>query len=406
MALKFDKSEPGVWLSSAAHVALLVAALLAFADKLPDAEEGIPVEIVTDNEFSQITRGERTAKEVLPTPKPRAERVADKVEERDPGDAKKDTPAPPQRPPEMKVAEQEVEAAAPPPPPMRPSIDKAAPAAARAEPQPTLEPPKRPAMAEPAKTPEPPKREELAKLIEREDAESQAAEAKAKADAKAKAATAAKAKEAEAKAVADAKAKAEAEAKLAAEAKAKAEADAKAKAEAEAKAKAVAQAKAKADAEAKARKQAELAQKFNAGDISKLLASKEPSQSTGSTGREVQRTASLGTATGNAQKLNPSMRDALAGLLQSQIEKCYVAPPGAAGSQAVLPVLNIQFGPDGTLSPEPRIVRSGPSALDRSVAEAALRAVRRCAPYKIPAQYAPFYNDWKNTIAQFELPQV
>jgi colicin import membrane protein len=269
-------------------------------------------------------------------------------------------------------------------------------------------------MAEPAKTPEPPKREELAKLIEREDAELQAAEAKAKADAKAKAAAAAKAKEAEAKAVADAKAqaetdakaKAEAEAKLVAEAKAKTEADAKAKAEADAKAKAVAQAKAKADAEAKAKKQAELAQKFNAGDISKLLASKEPSQSMGSTGREVQRTASLGTATGNAQKLNPSMRDALAGMLQSQIEKCYVAPPGAAGSHAVLPVLNIQFGPDGTLSPEPRIIRSGPSPLDRSVAEAALRAVRRCAPYKIPAQYAPYYNDWKNTVAQFELPQV
>lgn len=398
MALKFDRKEPGVWLSSAAHAALLGAALLAVADRMPDAQEGISVEVITDNQFSQITKGERTAKEVLAEPKPRADRVAETAEERDPGEAKRDVPTPPQRPPEMQVAEEDTEAPAPPPPPLRPAVDKT-------EPVPT--PPQRPALAEaePAKVPEPPKRDDLAKLVEREEAELEAAQAKRQAEAKAKAAADAKAKaeaEAKAKAAAEIKALAEAAAKAEAEAKAKAEADAKAKAVAEAKAKA----KAKAEAEAKAKKQAELAAKFNAGDISRLLASREPAQSTGSTGREVQKVASLGTASGTSQKLNPSMRDALAGLLQSQIERCYVAPAGAMGSKAVLPVLNIQFNTDGSLGVEPRVMRAGPSSLDRAVADAALRAVRRCAPYKIPAQFAPFYNDWKNTIAQFELPQV
>lgn len=382
MALKFDRKEPGVWLSSAAHAALLGAALLAVADRMPDAQEGIPVEVITDNQFSQITKGERTAKEVLAEPKPRADRVAETAEERDPGEAKRDVPTPPQRPPEMQVAEEDTEAPAPPPPPLRPAVDKT-------EPVPT--PPQRPALAEaePAKVPEPPKRDDLAKLVEREEAELEAAQAKRQAEAKAKAAA-----DAKAKAEAEAKAKAAAEIKALAEAAAKAEADAKAKA------------KAKAEAEAKAKKQAELAAKFNAGDISRLLASREPAQSTGSTGREVQKVASLGTASGTSQKLNPSMRDALAGLLQSQIERCYVAPAGAMGSKAVLPVLNIQFNTDGSLGVEPRVMRAGPSSLDRAVADAALRAVRRCAPYKIPAQFAPFYNDWKNTIAQFELPQV
>ena len=37
-----------------------------------------------------------------------------------------------------------------------------------------------------------------------------------------------------------------------------------------------------------------------------------------------------------------------------------------------------------------------------TIAQAALRAVRRCAPYKIPAQYVPFYNDWKAINAEFE----
>ncbi|MBY0255347.1 MAG: cell envelope integrity protein TolA, partial [Methylobacterium organophilum] len=183
-------------------------------------------------------------------------------------------------------------------------------------------------------------------------------------------------------------------------AKAKAEA-AKAEAAAKAKAKAMADAKAKADAEAKARKQAELADKFNAGDIRSMLASKAPSQSTGATGHAVQKVAALGAATGNAQRLSPSLRDALVGLLQQQIERCYSAPPGAAQG-VVLPVLDIRLNPNGSLSTEPRIMRGGASAVDQSIAQAALRAVRRCAPYNIPATYAPYYNDWKAINAEFE----
>jgi colicin import membrane protein len=163
----------------------------------------------------------------------------------------------------------------------------------------------------------------------------------------------------------------------------------------------MADAKAKADAEAKARKQAELADKFNAGDIRSMLASKAPSQSTGATGHTVQKVAALGAATGNAQRLSPSLRDALVGLLQQQIERCYSAPPGAAQG-VVLPVLDIRLNPNGSLSTEPRIMRGGASAVDQSIAQAALRAVRRCAPYNIPATYAPYYNDWKAINAEFE----
>ena len=167
----------------------------------------------------------------------------------------------------------------------------------------------------------------------------------------------------------------------------------------------MAEAKAKADAEAKARQQAELANKFSPGDIRQTLASKAPSQSTGATGREVQRTASLGAATGNAQKLSPSLRDALVGMLQQQIERCYSAPPGATQG-VVLPMLDIRLNPDGSLTTEPRVMRSGSNSVDQSIAQAALRAVRRCAPYKIPAQYAPYYNDWKAINAEFEFSPV
>lgn len=36
------------------------------------------------------------------------------------------------------------------------------------------------------------------------------------------------------------------------------------------------------------------------------------------------------------------------------------------------------------------------------MADSALRAVRKCSPFKIPAQFAPFYNDWKDWTVTFD----
>ncbi|MDQ4135731.1 MAG: protein TolA, partial [Pseudomonadota bacterium] len=74
----FNRSEPGLWVSGAAHAAMLGAAIFAFsAPHFPEAQEGIPVEVITDNQFSEITRGEKTASEVKPDPNPRVDRVAE-----------------------------------------------------------------------------------------------------------------------------------------------------------------------------------------------------------------------------------------------------------------------------------------------------------------------------------------
>jgi len=373
-------------------VALFLVGVLSFSStKLPDADEGIPVEVITDNQFSQITKGELQAKQALPDPKPRAERQADTRQERDPGEAKHDAPAPPKRPAEMKVAEEEASAppsaekvaeAAPPPPPSRAEAAKAEAAKAEA------------AKAEAQK---------LAEKLEAEAIENAKIEAAKKAEADAKA-------RAEAKAKADAKAaeaKAQAELKALAEA-AKAEAEAKAKAEAArqkavAEAKALAQAKAKAEAEAKARKQAALADKFSAGDIRQLLASKDPSQSTGAAAHEINKTASLGTAAGTAQRLNPSQRDQLMGLLRDQLHRCWQAPIATQGSdKPPVPSVRVKLNQDGSLAADPAVMNPSSDALFRTVADSATRATRRCAPLKIPAQFAPYYQDWKDLVVNFD----
>lgn len=454
----FRNREPGVWISAAVHAVVLGAALFVVAAPvLPEGEEGVPVEVLTEQQFSELTRGELNAEK--PENKPnRADRVAEKQEQREPENAKTDAPAAPTRTADTRLAavdamplradtadpvKEEAEAAAAKAEAEKAAAAKAAEAKAKAEVKAKADAAAKAeaAKAEAAKAAEAKaaaakaeaeKREELQKLVEHEQAEAEAAakaaeakakaraEAKAKADAKAKAEAKAEAEakakaeakaeaEAEAKAKAEAAAKAEAEAehrKQVAEAKAKAEADAKAKAEAaaKAKAKAMADARAKADAEAKARQQAELAKRTSPGD-SRETQTRAASQSTGSTGREVQRTASLGTASGTAQRLSPSLRGALVGMLQQQIERCYSAPPGATQG-VVLPMLDIRLNPDGSLTTEPRVMRAGNNSVDQSIAQAALRAVRRCAPFKIPAQYAPYYNDWKAINAEFEFSPV
>jgi colicin import membrane protein len=38
----------------------------------------------------------------------------------------------------------------------------------------------------------------------------------------------------------------------------------------------------------------------------------------------------------------------------------------------------------------------------RSLAESAMRAVRRCNPLHIPSLYQPFYEEWKGRIVRFD----
>ncbi|MGP9821158.1 cell envelope integrity protein TolA, partial [Salinarimonas sp. NSM] len=104
--------EPGLLLSGVAHVALIVAGLVAVSApaELPSVEEGIAVEMITESQFSEITRGERDAAEVAPVPAPRAERVAETPELRPAGEDARDTPTPAARPPEMEVADRPVPA--------------------------------------------------------------------------------------------------------------------------------------------------------------------------------------------------------------------------------------------------------------------------------------------------------
>lgn len=389
--------------SALGHVTFLVAGLLAFSSPapLPDNEEAIAVEMVDPSALNQVTHGERSAEKVQAQPTPRAERQSEKVERKEAGEAKVDTPAPPSRPLELKTAENN---ASTPPPPARP-VEQPKPETK--PPEPAKQPPQKSEAAAAREAEQ--KREEQAKLAEEAELASKAkqAEEEAKAAAKAKAEADAQA----AKRTADAKAKAEALAKAEADkaAKEKVEAAAKAKTEAEQKAKLAAEAKAKQEAEAKAKKEAEIAKNFNASDIAKLLQSKEKAQSSGSSAPKVNQTASLGTERGSSQKLSPSLRAQLIGIIQEQLLKCWNVPialANAHGSSNVVPSVRMKLNTDGSLSGQPGVINSSADPLFRVAADSALTATRRCAPLRIPAQFASYYDDWRDVVVNFDARDV
>ena len=487
MSFHVSKEEPGFILSGVVHVAILVIGLLGLADakKFDDAQESLAVEVITESQLKQITKGEKTAKEVLPDAKLRVDKIAPIQKQDEPAEKKPEiaaplaTPLPPVRPVETAKAEpKKVEPAKAEPkevplppkqiavlppailPPSRPPEPKKVEPAKKVVTAPSEEDEadkeaevirqalrkkaeqqkqeqakaldakklkEQQEAAEQAKQELAEKREDAKKLAEKQAEQKRLTEAKVEAkeaEDERKAEAAEKAEEAkklldakkanDAKKVADAKKLADAkEAKETAEEakaeKAEQETAAKAKAIAEAKKKELAAAKAAVnDAEAKRQadfdkimrsKLASNSQNSSSGSNGKQTPTEKTSSTTGSTGRELSSAPSnLGSPTASGPKMNPAQREGLQDIIKNQMLKCW-----SAGSKpSALPLIRIQLNSDGTLQGKPQLVNSSSDPVFNSVAESGMRAIRSCAPYKIPPTYAGFFNDWKNSTIKLD----
>lgn len=356
--------------SAAAHVGLLAAALFVFSEarKFEDAPESVPVDIVTDSQFNQIMKGEKTAKDVKP--KPRVDKISTDLEfkpEPPVAEAKRDVEAPP--PPLKRLQDpSEVDSPlppkktavlpppAPPPPPSRPS------------PEPTPKPPAKPqakAQPEPEKpapadaevvTPKPPARPKLDK--ETKDAVEKPAPHK--------------------------ELKVGEVAKLLQQKKQEEKPSRSERTED------------KTEAAAKPKSGDENApkSKFNASSIASLLSHEAP-QRRASTGRETH-TASLGSPTANASTMSPSLQAQIDSYTIEHYSKCW-REGLSMNARSYVPEVEFHLTRDGALEGAPRLLNPSSNPVDRSRGEQALAAVRRCSPMPIPAAFAPYYDYWRVT---------
>ena len=378
------RSDKGMVVSTSAHAVLLAATLVAFSRTPPfeDAQESVPVEIVTDAQLNQIIKGEKTAKVVKPTPK--VDKLADIAATKPlppTPEAKRDVPTPP--PPLKRLAdpgeddkpeqkEPQKVAALPPPrptpeppkvepkpeppaPPVRPQAAKPAPQekpepddAEPVRPKPVERPkeiakeqPKPEPKPEPKHAPTPPqppkpqlKVDEVAKLLE----QSKTPEPKAKADKPAS--------------------------------------------------------KPKSGDEDSPKSSLDLTA------ISKIIDHDKPAR-TAATGAHVQQVAALGSPNANAAKMSPSLWAGLDALMQERYRQCWTYL-GIVQGQKYVPQVRVRFQQDGSLAAEPSLVNPPSDPAMRGLAESAMRAVRKCDPMRIPAQYLPYYEQWKARVVRFD----
>jgi colicin import membrane protein len=385
--VKFSRSEPGFALSAAIHFGLLAAMLVAFSQdrKFDDAQEAVPVETITDSQFSQIMKGEKTAKAA--TGKPRADRVAE-VSEPKPTpptpEAKRDIPMPPpplKRQPDPGEAEEKPlppTPTAPPPPTPKPPTPPAPPT-----------PPQRPAPPKPA--PKAPPQEDKEEP-EKDDAEPIKPPVKPKppekAEAKPTPPTPPTPPKPEPKPTPKPEPKAEPKTP-------KLDEVAKLLAQSKDKGPAAPNSRPKSGEESNERQPSP-----NLAEISRMLSREAPS-ALGSTGRELNKTASLGAPNASAAKMSPSLSDALNGLLMEQYKSCWSYLPLSNGPKYV-PWIRVAYRPDGSLAGEPVLTNPPSDPVSRALAESAMRAVRRCNPLKIPARFQPFYDQWKDWKVGFD----
>ncbi len=356
----------GLILSLVFHGLLVGWALLSIrsVDRFPTPDTpAIAAELITPSEFLRLKQGSEDAKRL-------ETKANDKPTE---DDSKNETKKPDNAPPPPPPPPQEVAKAEPPPPP---------------EPEPQ--------KAEPPPPPPGPTPDEQ-KLLEQKILDEQKA-----------------AEEARKKAEEEAKKKAEEEAKK------KAEEEAKKKAEDEARKKKLADEARKKKAE-EARKKAEQAKKqFDPSKIASLLEkapddatpkalidkdpNKKGQQAVGSSTTATATGREAGTATGTDTVLSAREQDLLKGMIKSQLVECWRLP-GAGGGGQTTPAVTLRWRlqEDGSLDGEPQVEEAPNDTAGQFAAEAALRAVKNCQPFRLPPD---MYDGWRDIRWVFDPTQM
>lgn len=240
------------------------------------------------------------------------------------------------------------------------------------KPKPQTAPP--PPEPEVAQTPPEPKEDVIAKKIEEERVAMLKLEAERK-------------KEAERKRKAEQKRKADKKKK--AEKKRKAD---------EKKRKKLAEARRKA-AEAKKKKK-----KFDPDRIAALIDKSPdkrgaPRSSTPPTKPTDYKGPTAGERRGTDSVLSAREQDLLKSQLSGQLKRCWHLPGGGGGIQTMVVTLQWRLKQDGSLDGAPKVVRPQSGPVFEIAAEAAMRAVTRCAPFNLPRDK---YGVWKSVTWSFD----
>ena len=84
---------------------------------------------------------------------------------------------------------------------------------------------------------------------------------------------------------------------------------------------------------------------------------------------------------------------------------CWKQPAQPADSDPYVARVRLAFKPDGSLAKTPKLVNPPSDPALKPQAKSVMQAVQTCNPLPVPAQYRPFYEQWRTKTVQFN-PQI
>jgi colicin import membrane protein len=84
---------------------------------------------------------------------------------------------------------------------------------------------------------------------------------------------------------------------------------------------------------------------------------------------------------------------------------CWRPAPPPADADLYVAQVRLAFNPDGSLAKPAKLVNPPSDPALKPQAKSVMLAVQNCNPLPIPAQYRPFYEQWKTKSIHFN-PQV
>ena len=104
----------------------------------------------------------------------------------------------------------------------------------------------------------------------------------------------------------------------------------------------------------------------------------------------------------DAPHMSMSMASALDAWLTESYLNCWTPPPTMPDGDTYVAEIKVIFNPDGSLSARPVLLNPPTDRAWRAHAESAMRAVRKCDPLKVPAEYMPYFEQWKVETIHFD----
>jgi gag-polyprotein putative aspartyl protease len=88
--------------------------------------------------------------------------------------------------------------------------------------------------------------------------------------------------------------------------------------------------------------------------------------------------------------------------LQHSYLNCWAQPDSTPLGEKYIAQIRVSFNKDGSLSAQPQLVNPPINLAWRGWAESAISAVIRCNPLSVPAQFVPYFEQWKAKIVHFD----